>query len=183
MLKPLLAPYVLLVLLTSSPQQQANTAQQPATTAQPATTTPQPATTAPQAASTAQPATTAPQPANTPPQAANAGSHLGIPVDAAQMVNPVKSTAASLAHAKKIYGYDCAICHGEAGNGKGDLVADLKLTMKDYTNPATLKDYSDGELFYLIRHGRDKMPGEEEARAKPDDVWNLVILLRSFGKS
>lgn len=169
MLKPLLAPYALLVLLTSSAQQPANT-------------TPQPASTVPQAASTAQSANTAPQPANTPP-AANAGPHLGIPVDAVQMVNPVKPTAESLAHAKKIYGYDCAICHGEKGDGKGDLVADLKLTMKDYTNPATLKDYSDGELFYLIRHGKDKMPGEEEARAKPDDVWNLVILLRSFGKS
>ena len=64
---------------------------------------------------------------------------------------------------------------------KGDLVADLKLVMKDQTDPAALKDLTDGELFYIIKNGRGKMPGEGD-RAKPDDIWNLVILVRSFSK-
>jgi mono/diheme cytochrome c family protein len=98
------------------------------------------------------------------------------------MVNPVKPTPESLAHAKKIYGYDCALCHGANGDGKGEAVADMKLTMKDFTDPSALKDLSDGELFYIIRNGKGQMPGEEEARAKPDDVWNLVVLVRSFAK-
>jgi mono/diheme cytochrome c family protein len=104
-----------------------------------------------------------------------------IPPEAKRMVNPVKPTPESQAHAKKVYGYDCAMCHGENGNGKGDLVADLKLVMKDQTDPAALKDMTDGELFYIIKNGKDKMPGEGE-RAKPDDIWNLVILVRSFSK-
>jgi mono/diheme cytochrome c family protein len=87
-----------------------------------------------------------------------------------------------LARAKKIYGYDCAICHGVNGDGKGEIVKDLKLTMKDYTNPATLKDMTDGELFYIIRTGKGQMPAEEEARAKADDVWNMVVLVRSFSE-
>jgi len=105
-----------------------------------------------------------------------------IPADAARMVNPVKPTPESLARAKKIYGYDCAICHGVNGDGKGEIVKDLKLTMKDYTNPATLKDMTDGELFYIIRSGKGQMPAEEEARAKADDVWNMVLLVRSFSE-
>ncbi|HEY2039221.1 MAG TPA: cytochrome c [Edaphobacter sp.] len=105
-----------------------------------------------------------------------------VPADAARMVNPVKPTPESLAHAKKIYGYDCALCHGANGDGKGEAVADMKLTMKDFTDPSALKDLSDGELFYIIRNGKGQMPGEEEARAKPDDVWNLVVLVRSFAK-
>jgi hypothetical protein len=36
------------------------------------------------------------------------------------------------------------MCHGENGNGKGDLVADMELSMKDLRDPATLKDMSDG---------------------------------------
>ncbi len=105
-----------------------------------------------------------------------------IQADAARQVNPFKPTPESLAHAKKIYGYDCALCHGENGNGKGDAVADMKLKMKDYTDPTALEGLTDGELFYIIRHGKGLMPAEEEARAKPEDVWNMVVLVRSFSK-
>ncbi|HEX3967717.1 MAG TPA: cytochrome c [Edaphobacter sp.] len=104
-----------------------------------------------------------------------------IPLEAIHMVNPVKPTSESQTHAKKVYGYDCAMCHAVNGNGKGDVVADLKLTLKDYTDPAALKDMSDGELFYIIKNGKGQMPGEGD-RAKPDDLWNMVILVRSFSK-
>ena len=115
------------------------------------------------------------------PAAPAAAAAPSIPPDAARMVNPVKPTTESQTHAKKVYGYDCAMCHGVNGNGKGDVVADLKLTLKDYTDPAALKDMSDGELFYIIKNGRGQMPGEGD-RAKPDDLWNMVILVRSFSK-
>lgn len=98
------------------------------------------------------------------------------------MANPVKPTPESLAHAKKVYGYDCAICHGATGDGKGDMVSDLKLKMKDYTDPSALKDLTDGEMFYIIRNGKGQMPSEEAARAKDEDLWNMVVLLRSFAK-
>jgi mono/diheme cytochrome c family protein len=104
-----------------------------------------------------------------------------IPAEAARMVNPVKPTPDSQAHAKKMYGYECALCHGANGNGKGDVVADMKLTLKDYTDPAALKDLTDGQIFYIIKNGKGQMPGEGD-RAKPDDIWNLVILVRSFAK-
>ena len=104
-----------------------------------------------------------------------------VPPDAAKMVNPFKPTPESQAKAKKIYGYDCALCHGANGNGKGDVVGDLKLTLKDYTDPAALKDFSDGELYYIINKGKGQMP-PEEGRAKPEDLWNMVVLVRSFSK-
>ncbi|WP_158819701.1 c-type cytochrome [Granulicella sp. S156] len=104
-----------------------------------------------------------------------------IPPEAAHMVNPVKPTAESQAHAKKMYGYDCAMCHGANGNGKGELVADMKLTLKDYTDSAALKDLSDGELFYIIKNGKGQMPGEGD-REKTEDLWNMVILVRSFAR-
>jgi mono/diheme cytochrome c family protein len=113
--------------------------------------------------------------------AAAAAAAPTIPPEAVRMVNPVRPTAESQTHAKKVYGYDCALCHGATGNGKGDVVADLKLTLKDYTDAAALKDMSDGELFYVIKNGKGQMPGEGD-RAKPDDLWNMVILVRSFSK-
>jgi mono/diheme cytochrome c family protein len=113
------------------------------------------------------------------PQQPTADPAPSIPADAAQLVNPVKPTPESRALAKKMYGYDCAICHGANGNGKGDLAADMKPALKDYTDPAALKDMSDGELFYIIKNGKGQMPSEGD-RQKPEGIWNMVVLVRSF---
>jgi mono/diheme cytochrome c family protein len=104
-----------------------------------------------------------------------------MPADAATLTNPVTPTAESEARAKEVYRIDCAMCHGTNGNGKGDLVGDMGLKMKDLTDPASLKDMSDGEIFYTIKNGKGKMPGEAD-RGKDEGIWNLVILVRSFGK-
>jgi mono/diheme cytochrome c family protein len=104
-----------------------------------------------------------------------------MPAEAAQMVNPIQATPVSQAHAKKLYGYDCALCHGATGKGNGELVRDLKLSMKDWSDPAALKNRTDGELFYIISNGEGPMPAEG-SRAKQEDIWNLVVLVRSFSK-
>jgi mono/diheme cytochrome c family protein len=104
-----------------------------------------------------------------------------MPADAATLVNPVKPTAASQAQSKKMYGYDCAVCHGETGDGKGELAADLKVALPDFTDPAALKDVPDGEMFYAIKLGKGKMQGEGD-RLKTDDVWNMVLYVKSLSK-
>jgi len=106
-----------------------------------------------------------------------------FPADAATLTNPVTPTPESQARAKTIYGMDCAICHGEKGDGKGELVADMQLKMKDLTKPETLRGRPDGELFYTIKNGDDKvkMPAEGP-RAKDAEIWNLIIYMRSFSK-
>jgi mono/diheme cytochrome c family protein len=96
--------------------------------------------------------------------------------------NPVKPTPDNLAKAKKLFGYDCAMCHGENGDGKGDLAADFKTKPRDYTNPASLKEFSDQQLFTIIKDGKDEMPPEGK-RAKPEDIWGLVAYLRTLSKS
>ena len=95
--------------------------------------------------------------------------------------NPVTATPDSQAQASATYKIDCAMCHGEGGNGKGDLVADMGLTMKDMRDPATLKNMPDRDLYPIIRDGKNKMPPEGD-RVKPDEIWNLVILVRGFAK-
>ena len=101
---------------------------------------------------------------------------------AAPAKNPVKPTPESQAKAKGLYQVDCAVCHGDNGNGKTDLAKSMELTIADWTNPATLANKTDGDLFTVIRSGKDKMPAEEAGRAKDTDVWNLIIYLRSFSK-
>jgi mono/diheme cytochrome c family protein len=102
-----------------------------------------------------------------------------VPADAAKQVNPVKATPASLAHIKKLYGYDCAMCHGKDGDGKGDLADSMKLQLKDWRDAASLKEMTDGELFYIISKGKGKMPAGAD-QMKPDELWTMVIYVRSF---
>lgn len=95
--------------------------------------------------------------------------------------NPVKPTPEGLAAARKVYGYDCAMCHGTKGNGKGDIVESMKLTMHDWSDPATLEGKTDGEIFFIITKGKGKMMGEGD-RVPETMRWNLVNLVRSYSK-
>lgn len=102
-------------------------------------------------------------------------------VDAVKLVNPTKPTATSLAAGKKAYALDCAMCHGKTGAGDGDLAADMKLTLKDYRDPATLKAMTDGEIYTVIDKGKGQMSGEE-GRMKPAQIWDVVNYVRSLSK-
>jgi mono/diheme cytochrome c family protein len=104
------------------------------------------------------------------------------PAQPAPAKNPVKPTAESQAKAKSLYQIDCSMCHGDNGNGKTDLASSMSLTLDDWTDPKTLADKQDGELFNIIRNGKDKMPPEAEGRANDTEVWNMIIYIRSFSK-
>ncbi len=94
-----------------------------------------------------------------------------------------KPTAEAQAHAKKLYAVDCAVCHGETGNGKTDLADSMQLKLDDWTNPSSLTGKTDEDLFKTIRNGKDKMPAEAEGRAKDDDVWNIIAYIRGMSKN
>ena len=105
------------------------------------------------------------------------------PAQPAPVKNPVKPTAESQAKAKGLYQIDCAVCHGDNGNGKTDVATSQGLTLADWTDPKTLSDKEDWELFNIIRNGKGAtMPSEPEGRAKDVEVWNLIIYIRSLSK-
>src|SRR5438132_2465224 len=86
------------------------------------------------------------------------------PEDAAKK-NPITPSPEGLAEARKQYGYDCAMCHGKDGGGKGDLAQDMKLELHDWRDPSTIEKMTDGELFWVISYGRGKMVGGEADRS------------------
>lgn len=111
-------------------------------------------------------------------QTASNGS-CSNPDTVAKMVNPVKLTPESLALGKKYYGYDCAMCHGATGNGKGEVDTGEKLP--DLSNPVTLRDKTDAQLFCSLKMGKGHMP-VEPARTSQNDLWSLVLYVRSLAK-
>ena len=126
------------------------------------------------------PLLTAQQPATSKTQPISP-TYVAIPVEATREANPVKSSPESLARAKKWWTIDCVMCHGKDGDGKGETAAEMKLKIADFTDAATLKDRTDGEIFYIIKNGHNDMPAEGP-RVKTEENWDLVNYVRSFAK-
>lgn len=113
---------------------------------------------------------------------ASAPASARPPQDSGKGVTAKKMSPETLAKAKKFYNMDCALCHGATGDGKSDLAKDMQLTMADWTDPKSLAEQSDQQLFDVIRKGKGKMPPEDEGRAKNDEVKDLVQYIRTFAK-
>jgi mono/diheme cytochrome c family protein len=110
------------------------------------------------------------------------GAFLTAPAQTGSGQSSTKAGGEIPAHVKTIYKADCGICHGDNGNGKTDLATGMGLTLSDFTDPRTLQGKSDQDIFQLIRKGKDKMPPEEEGRAKDADVHSLILYLRNMSK-
>jgi mono/diheme cytochrome c family protein len=107
---------------------------------------------------------------------APAASHAGAP-------NPVKPTPETQAKAKGLYAIDCAMCHGDNGNGQTDLAKSMSLNMADFTDAKVMSAKTDGDLFDIIRNGKDKMPPEASGRANDNMVWNLIHYIRKMSSA
>lgn len=103
------------------------------------------------------------------------------PSAAPKLVNPVKPTPNSLAIGKKAYTSDCAMCHGKDGAGAGELAVTMNLKVRDYRDPASLKDLTDGEIYSIIANGKGQMTGEA-GRMKAGQIWDVVNYIRSLSK-
>ena len=104
-----------------------------------------------------------------------------VPDKNAKTVNPVNSSAESIAAGKTLWSTHCASCHGKTGLGDGNKAAQLKTTPPDFTK-AAFQTQSDGSLFYKVAEGRDDMPSFKKKIPDQEDIWNLVVYMRTLKK-
>jgi mono/diheme cytochrome c family protein len=102
-----------------------------------------------------------------------------IPPEDVKRPNPVKPGPSSIADGKHLYESQCLMCHGKDGDGKGDLATDMKLNLRDFRDPATFKESTDGEMFHIITKGKGDMPSEAD-RLSDTQCWNLINYIRSL---
>ena len=113
------------------------------------------------------------------PSSAASPHQLVITPEQKALKNPVKFTDESVEKGKKLFATQCAMCHGQTGNGKGDLAEVMHVNPPDFTKPETLANRTDGEIFTFIDTGSGSMPGEAK-RLKENQAWDLVNFLRSL---
>ena len=108
------------------------------------------------------------------------GMHSDVPEEFVNMPNPIPATEESIAKGAELYAANCAICHGENGEGDGPAAANLPKP------PANLhadhvQANSDGVLFYTITHGvpDSPMPAWGDVLTE-EERWHVVNFLRTF---
>ena len=76
----------------------------------------------------------------------------------------------------------CAKCHAKDGSGSTPI--GKKLEIGDYTDPATLAEVTDEDLFKMTKDGVEgtKMPGFAE-KLSDEEIHALVAYMRAMAKS
>ena len=100
------------------------------------------------------------------------------PDAARKLSNPLTTTADALREARKTYLRLCQYCHGADGRAQAN---------PDFEAPS-LRDpsqwsygTSDGELFVSIRDGAGHEMPPFRKQLKDDQIWQLVLYVRSIG--
>jgi cytochrome c5 len=106
------------------------------------------------------------------------GVPLVIPEEEKSGKNPFEVDEEFLALGKKLYRSQCRMCHGEKGQGGGDLAQEMKLSMPDFTS-GEIKDKTEGELHYILAQGYGAMPGQGK-RLRPQQMWSMVTYIRTL---
>jgi putative copper export protein/mono/diheme cytochrome c family protein len=97
--------------------------------------------------------------------------------------SPTAFAAASIMHGEEIFSANCAVCHGDNGQGDGPLASQLKLRPADLT-AAHLLGHSDGELFWWVSNGWQTSDGAQvmpsfAAVLTDADRWNVIDFVRA----
>ena len=91
----------------------------------------------------------------------------GYALAKATLKSPLDSTAINQDKAKELYTVYCAICHGDAGDGKGNLVVKEKfLGVPSYKD----REITDGSIFHVITYGLNSM-GSHANQLSQEERW------------
>lgn len=105
-----------------------------------------------------------------------------FPPETANLRSPMESTPSSISGGDRVYhGSNCAVCHGHDGNGRGYMSGASNFNCRNWKEPSSLANYTDGELYYIIGKGKGRMPGYE-GHFHPQEVWMMVEYIRALAK-
>jgi mono/diheme cytochrome c family protein len=129
------------------------------------------------AASSGAPSGVCPQPRKT----------VKAPEEFLAKTNPLPASAGTINAGKTLFlqtakPLACAQCHGEKGDGQGQLGAALVPPPRNFTCGQTMKDIADGQLFWIIKNGSPGTGMMAFAGMPDEEVWQLVHYIRSLGK-
>jgi mono/diheme cytochrome c family protein len=94
-------------------------------------------------------------------------------------VNPMRITAAMLKRGQQRFTINCTPCHGQLGDGNGITKKIGAMLVVANLHDKRIVELPDGEIFYVITHGRNQM-GAYGPNITVEDRWAIVAYLRAL---
>ena len=86
-----------------------------------------------------------------------------------ELINPIDSISYDEPRAKELYDVYCGLCHGNKGDGQGNLVKREKLLgIPSYAD----RDITDGSTYHVIYYGRNAM-GSYANQLNEEERWQV----------
>ena len=106
-----------------------------------------------------------------------------VPQDIQQAVNPVPADEVSLQRGALLFERNCALCHGENGEGNGPVTNYWKPDMRKPANltEPRIQTGSDASIYVTIAKGFGTMPPLNE-NLTVRERWDVVNYVKTLGK-
>ncbi|MEK9628271.1 MAG: c-type cytochrome [Nitrospinota bacterium] len=104
-----------------------------------------------------------------------------------KLKNPLEATANRLKKGEVLYldkaqPMQCLHCHGARGDGTGELGLQANPPARNFTCADTMKDVSDGQMFWAIKNGIEGTAMPAYSDLADWQIWVLIHYVRQFGK-
>lgn len=101
-----------------------------------------------------------------------------------EISDPLGFTDENLAEGKRLYNINCTPCHGEKGEGNGQLVelpggGDGPFTSRPQPYKTLLPPMKDGSIFYSVSYGRNAMGGYG-FQLNVKERWQVIHYIKSL---
>ena len=98
--------------------------------------------------------------------------------------NPLAADRANRRAGQKLYedlsNPSCTVCHGERGEGNGQLAGQFDPRPRNFACAATVDGIPDGQLHWIIKNGSPGTAMPSFGYLDDEEIWQLVLYLRSL---
>jgi len=88
----------------------------------------------------------------------------------------------AIARGRALFAANCALCHGERADGRGQRAAGFSKAPANFSDPGWRRRTSARRAFYVIREGVRGTPMPSWKALGEDDCWDLVAYVLSVGR-
>ncbi len=106
------------------------------------------------------------------------------PAELYARLNPLDANRRNRRAGKELYedvsNPACAACHGDKGDGRGQLAGQFDPRPRNFACAETIQGIPDGQLYWIIQNGSPGTAMPPFGYFTDEEIWQLVIYLRSL---